>query len=790
MEELKSAIPPSLKRLISESTLSTIPSSCSSLLQFFLQLPQFHQIVGDLVDRDRALCGKNKDAALESKHNGNDCFAKADYANALRFYSKALRDAPSDVDVMGRNLVSTLYLNRATVLHRVGLLVECLRDCGRALVISPHYTKAWYRRGKVNASLGNYENAVRDLTVAMNVESALVEKRKIESELKQYMDRKNERNGLLDCASEKNFNSAAEATHTKLECVSTPTKGRGMVSVADIPPSSLLHIEEPFAAVILKHCRDTHCHFCFNKLPVDTVPCSSCTIPLYCSHQCQAQASGQKAGSALKSRHNHISLSDDLEKYIADITSSGFCTEQNSEHSHECGGVNWPVVLPSEIILAGRILMKLVKQTRHSGGSSCVVKNMDLCHNYGDHPSDVKLYLHIHSIILLYCLQHYCSAELQVDGATLSQCIILLCQIKVNSIAIVRLNSLDGKESMVPSTILSPAGNSLTSTVEQVKVGQAIYSAGSLFNHSCQPNIHAYFISRTLYVRSTEYVAAGYPLELSYGPQVGQWDHKDRQRLLKNQYSFSCQCSSCSRINLPDLVLNAFRCTKPNCFGAVLDGHLLYEKQMVSQCLDIHTTCSSNPHMQIRKLEYEEIKRVAQCVFEQTDSVHQFEPGVCLTCGSHVNPETSAETLNEATQNSKRLKDAIVFNQVSADTLSYSLRCLDLLRSKLHAYNKKIAELEDNLAQAFCLVGELQHAKSHCKASMQILEKLYGHNHIVIGNELVKLASIQLSLGDSATIDTTKQVDAIFSQYYGAHANIILPQLEYLKREAIKLTSQ
>ncbi|KAL6509635.1 hypothetical protein OROGR_022945 [Orobanche gracilis] len=325
-----------------------------------------------------------------------------------------------------------------------------------------------------------------------------------------------------------------------------------MVSVEDIPPSSLLHIEEPYAA------------------------------------QCQAQTSGQKAGSASKSRQDHNSLSDDLEKYIANITSSGFCTEQNFDHKHECGGVNWPIVLPSEIVLAGRIFLR--------GGKF--------------------------------------------------ECIILLCQIKVNSIAIVRLNSLDEKELMVPSTMLSVAGNALTSTVEQVKVGQAIYSAGSLFNHSCQPNVHAYFLSRTLYVRSTEYVAAGYPLELSYGPHVqlvGQWDCKGRQQLLKHQYSFSCQCNACSGINLSDLVLNAFRCSKPTCFGAVPDGHLLCEKQMVSPYLDNHTTCSSNPHLQ-----------------RGTDFDHHYEPGVCLTCGSHVNLEMSAEALNEATQNSKRIVGDLV----------------------------------------------------------------------------------------------------------------------------------
>ena len=60
----------------------------------------------------------------------------------------------------------------------------------------------------------------------------------------------------------------------------------------------------------------------------------------------------------------------------------------------------------------------------------------------------------------------------------------------------------------------------------------------------------------------------------------------------------------------------------------------------------------------------------------------------------------------------------------------------------------------------------------------------------VIGNELVKLASIQLSLGDADTIDTIKQVDTIFLLYYGSHADIIFPQLENLKREAIKLVVQ
>jgi hypothetical protein len=54
----------------------------------------------------------------------------------------------------------------------------------------------------------------------------------------------------------------------------------------------------------------------------------------------------------------------------------------------------------------------------------------------------------------------------------------------------------------------------------QIRVGQALYKTGSLFNHSCKPNIHLYFLSRGLIMQTTEFVPTGCPLELSYGPEV------------------------------------------------------------------------------------------------------------------------------------------------------------------------------------------------------------------------------------------------------------------------------
>lgn len=117
METLKSAVPDALKQEISNSTPSQLPSTCSSLLHFFHKLPQFHQVLSplfsttffgqnsailftlcffftipqmikDLTDPSVALCCKDRNAALENKLKGNECFSKGEYSNALLFYSK------------------------------------------------------------------------------------------------------------------------------------------------------------------------------------------------------------------------------------------------------------------------------------------------------------------------------------------------------------------------------------------------------------------------------------------------------------------------------------------------------------------------------------------------------------------------------------------------------------------------------------------------------------------------------------------------------------------------------
>ncbi|XP_073296910.1 uncharacterized protein [Primulina huaijiensis] len=766
MEKLKFAIPETLRHKIAESAPNSLHSTCSSLLDFYQNLPLFHQLVRDLTDPEMALCGKNKEAALEAKANGNVCFSNGDFSNALRFYSQALHIAPTDVDDGEKNLVATLYVNRASSLHKLGFSLESLRDCSRALEISPAYAKAWYRRAKANASLGNHEDAINDLKISLKTETSLSGKRQIQGELKIMLGHSGQRSSLLE---EPYDITQDEPLQVELQCIFTPTKGRGMTSYTDVPQASLIHKEDPYAAIILKHCRETHCHHCFNELPADAVSCMSCSIPFYCSTKCQMLAGGCGSSEHKKQYEFQRNLIDDLEDYVRNVTSPSITSSEldhAAEHEHECQGVHWPAVLPSDVVLAGRVLVKHIQQQSYDGAHPNIYAIMDLCQNYAQLSNESKLELHVYAIILFCCLQKFYASKLPFNSVIISEIIMLLSQIRVNSMAIVRMKYSDANQ---------PPDYQGTMSVEQVRVAQAVYPGGSFFNHSCQPNVHAYFLSRTLFIQTTEHVTAESQLELSYGPQVGQLNCFERHQVLEDRYSFICQCRSCARVNLSDLVINAYRCVEPTCLGVVLDSSVTkYEKEKLGH---LKVPNSLQGYMQD-----EDISSVAFQFCKENDNGCCLEAGHCLSCGSYRDIQASQKTISEAETYIGRLQDTMTGNEVPIKTITDAIKYFDVLKTFLHPFNKKVAEVEDNIAQALCLAGDLQAALDHCQASIEILEKLYGKDHIVIANELIKLVSIQLSMGHESAADNANRLVKIFSRYYGSHADIIFPHLTYLKK--------
>lgn len=277
-------------------------------------------------------------------------------------------------------------------------------------------------------------------------------------------------------------------------------------------------------------------------------------------------------------------------------------------------------------------------------------------------------------------------------------------------------------------------------------------------------------------------------MEISYGPQVGQGDLKDRQKVLEDQYSFRCQCSGCSELNLSDIVINALACVKPSCFGAVVDRSMVNGKRQGANWIqDVSTISCLEQPLPIDKQKRDDVSEVAHLLFEHKDGL-ETDLGYCLNCRSYRDLESSQKAIRQAEINIKRLQSRVTTGKLDRRIISDALGSLDILRLTMHAYNKYIAQVEDSFAEAFCSIGDFQSSVQHCKASIKILEKLYNPNHIVIGNELVKLASLQQCLGDNTSaLDSINRLDAIFSLYYGSHAAKVVPYLNSLKREASKL---
>ncbi|CAD6205517.1 unnamed protein product [Miscanthus lutarioriparius] len=720
MERLKSAVPTELRRAVGEGTAADLPATTSRLFAFFDSLPLFHQVMQELTDPELALCRKDKVKAVELKGHGNACFSRREFGEALGYYSQALRHVPINSDGMDVKLVSAIYVNRASTMHKLGLFKESIRDCDRAITISPNYSKAWYRKGMVKTALKNYSSAVHDLEVALSLEVTSSGKNNIEQELKLILQKHESVNeaGTSNCDSkDEDLPLAGQPQPHKvvIESISTPNKGRGMASTDDIPPASLIHVEDPLAAIIMKSSREIHCHFCSSETPADVVFCPSCTIPIYCSKRCQEQS----VGDISCDEDTHLGYSTSIANLSITSTS---CKSPRSklfaEHKHECGGAHWAAVLPTDVVLAGRIMARIIEKMMLSGKSFAISgPNLDLVHHYDQHSPANKLESHIYAIVLLFCLQNHYRSDLLWTEDSLSQLVLLTFQIKVNSISVVRVRSVDGSPELTENRGVSGAEGANMCSVEQVRVAQAVYVSGSLFNHSCQPNVHAYFLSRALVLRTTEFIKSGSPVELSYGPQDVSKIDKDMENVAKSllgnigvslNIDHGC-CMSCrSHIDVSSALATSQR--EESTIDRLKKLTLL-DKTLITEALQ-----SLNL---LKKLRHPYSKALAQA------------------------EDTIAEAFAKVGDQERARKHCEASIQVTCFSLS------------------SIATQDIYLSSRGCITPK----------------------HIIIAHELIKLVSILLSLGDGASAAATfAQAEEIFSLYYGSHVEKTLTYMGALKK--------
>ncbi|KAL6062618.1 DnaJ subfamily C member 7 [Balamuthia mandrillaris] len=99
------------------------------------------------------------------KKEGNDAFGAGRYQEAFDAYSEALQ-----VDPDNKTTNAQLYCNRAAAGTKLGQYEEAIRDCTRALDLDNTYTKAFLRRATLYTLTEKYEEAVRDYESAKKLD--------------------------------------------------------------------------------------------------------------------------------------------------------------------------------------------------------------------------------------------------------------------------------------------------------------------------------------------------------------------------------------------------------------------------------------------------------------------------------------------------------------------------------------------------------------------------------------------------------------------------------------------
>jgi len=126
-------------------------------------------------------------------------------------------------------------------------------------------------------------------------------------------------------------------------------------------------------------------------------------------------------------------------------------------------------------------------------------------------------------------------------------------------------------------------------------IGTGVYLGLSAVDHSCKPNVSVTFVGKTALLRAIENVEepSFQNIRINYLTEI--LPRHERQRRLKEQYYFDCNCDLCLDEDA-DSLIESFVC--PKCFKAVP-----VNAQKCSSCLDNVTTAELNK----RRAQYLEV---------------------------------------------------------------------------------------------------------------------------------------------------------------------------------------
>lgn len=570
-----------------------------------------------------------------------------------------------------------------------------------------------------------------------------------------------------------------------IEINCTSSQGRFLKASDDIRAGDTLISESPYAAVLLPENAHTHCACCFQAL-VAPFPCLYCCEVQYCSQSCRETAWTEyhkvecSLGPLLKMVDTsfHLALrillvtgTNKILDFLKGMSSSSLSDE--SFHLSKWSGCNpdgeylgdyssvFSLVTNTDLqsvktlmshalhcaLLAeflGGVMVRddVGELQRTTKCDDCTQNRLSHSQEQGNQTVE-QCYYDGGNFQKLFCTnlqQELESSNETGEGPSCLAADVIGCLLfhhsqqmccNVHAVtAIVPANDSKSNPKL-------PTSKEKVVTREQKRIATAVYSTASLLNHACDPDVIVSFVGGHLVVRATHNISKGSEISHCYGPHVSRMGREDRQKLLYQQYFFTCQCTACKsdeEMENKRLCFSAFACSK--CKSAM---------KLSSVSDDITGSCQN------RECSYK------KSMLEECRLAHEAE--LLFVKGVRLSERVGVK-----------------------EALDVFMECLRRRKMLLHMYHKDLAETHDAIARCYAMMGDFKKAAHYCAQSSESVGKAFGSSSVEYAHELHKLS--QLLFNDrqvKKALSTIDKATSLLVQHYG-RSNPDVKELNEMKR--------